>query len=54
MFLLRRLVRKNKVKLEKEQERQKIIENKARLEEQKRLDRIYIKRVVERLLKIYL
>ena len=50
MFLLRIFVRKNKVKLEKEQERQKILDNIARLEEQKRLDRIYIKRVVEQLL----
>ena len=50
MFLLRRLCRKNKVKLEKEQKRQKIIDNIARLEEQKRLDRIYIKRAVEQLL----
>ena len=50
MFLLKRLVRKNKVKLEKQQERQKILDNIALLKEQQRLDRIYIKRVVEQLL----
>ena len=50
MFLLKRIVRKNKVKLEKQRERQKILDNIARFEEQKRLDRIYIKRVVEQLL----
>ena len=40
------------MKFEKQQERQKILDNIARLEEQKRLDRIYIKRAVEQLRKI--
>ena len=47
MFLLRRITRKNKIKLNQENARRKILEDRARLEEQKRLDRIYIKKAVE-------
>ena len=50
MFLLRRLARKAKTKLDKEKAYLKIIEDLARFEEQKRLDRIYIKKAVEQLL----
>ena len=44
MFVLRRLARK----LEKQKARQKIIDDKAEWEEQKRLDRLYLKMAVEK------